>query len=187
MRQYSARVGNLYARRIGNWNKTTQFFDELGYSVRDTINQSLRKEMHQFRKKLIYNIMTQAFRGEWAPLSSKYSANKKENKNLIYLNTEKYVNNLVVKYTNQRAYVGFRKGVSYHRPKGRRIPIDLVARWMEYGEGTTPARPLWNPTWNQMGGTAGMEQRIADKVYQKLKKLSSNTGVKIDRSKINRR
>ena len=183
MKQYSATVGKLVARRVGTWNKTTQFFNELGFDVRSTANRAIRTEMHEFRRKLIFNIVTQAFRGQWPALSKKYSQNKKQNKNMIYMNTEKYINNLVVKYTNDRAYVGFRKGVSYRR-KGKTIPIDLVARWMEYGAGNVPARPLWGPTFNQMGGTKGVETRISDKIYRHLKNKSRGTGIKINKGNI---
>lgn len=189
MSKYGRGIGKVYTKKIGNWQKAANFFGSLGYNIDDSVKRAQKEEVVEFKKALVRAIVTQKYAGTalWPPLKPRTTYRKKDNKNSIYMDTEKYVNSIVAKVQGNMATVGFRKGVTYKRKGRKAVTIDQVAIWMEYGTQTSPARPLWRPTLRDQGGTRGIRDRITDKLYRKLKRLAAGTGVKIDRGEIRKR
>lgn len=182
-------LGKAYAKKIGDWDKAIRFFSNLGFDISDSVKRATKEEADGFKRALVRAIVTQQYAGTplWPPLKPRTRYRKKDNKNKIYMDTEKYVNSILVRVENGVYSVGFRKGVTYKRKGQRTVTIDQVARWMEYGTSTSPARPLWAPTLRKRGGTRGIRDRIADKLYRKLKRLAAGTGIQINRRDIRTR
>lgn len=189
MSKYGRGIGKIYTKKIGDWEKVTQFYAGLGLNVDKTVKRAQKEEVVEFKKALVRAIVTQKYAGTglWPPLRPKTTYRKKDNKNSIYMDTEKYVNSIVVKIQGSVARVGFRAGVTYKKKGQRSVSIEQVAFWMEYGTSRAPARPLWGPTLQERGGTRRIRDRIADKLFNRLKRLASGTPIQINRGDIRRR
>lgn len=64
-------------------------------------------------------------------------------------------------------------GVPRTAKNRRGISIAFYAQLHEYGTSRMPARPLWEPSFQEMGGNAGVNAIVATAIYNKIKKLRS--------------
>lgn len=179
----------VQAKRVGNWEKAIQFYSKLGFDIRDSVKRAQKEEVTELKKAIVRAIVTQKYAGtsKWPALKPTTTYRKKDNKNMIYMDTEKYVNSIMVRVEGSVASVGFRKGVTYKRRGGRSVTLEQVARWMEYGTRRQPARPLWGPSIQERGGARGIRDRVTDKLFRKLRKLAAGTGIIIERGDIRKR
>lgn len=189
MSKYGKGIGRVYTKKIGNWAGVTNFFAGLGLNVERQVKRAQKEEAVEFKKALVRAIVTQKYAGTsmWPPLKPKTRYRKKDNKNSIYMETEKYVNNIVVKIRGNAAIVGFRDGVTYKKKGQRSVTLEQVAIWMEYGTNRSPARPLWAPTLKERGGTRAIRDRIADKLFNRIKRLAQGTPIVVNRGDIRKR
>src|SRR5690554_486987 len=154
-------TGTLTARKIGNWDEAIKFIDKLGYNIKPAAIKAQRIEANEIKRKVVLHMLKQDL--PWEPLSKSTIARKKQNKNLVYLDTEKYMESIRVWTNHSRVFVGVPKGILYKKG-GRVTTVDQVAIWMEYGtpnrSNPVPARPIWNPTIQEVGGARGIRDRV---------------------------
>lgn len=180
------RIARLTAQKLGNWDAAIEFFDKLGYNVKDTALTAQRKETTELKKKVVGHILAQDL--PWAPLSPNTKKRKQPyNRNKVYIDTETYLNSVTTWTEGNHSYVGIKKGTTYKNRKDRSVTVDQVAMWMEYGTKNTPARPLWAPSINEMGGAGGMRDRIAKAIYNRLKRVSSGSPVEVTYKEVRRK
>jgi len=179
------RVGGLVVKKVGNWDSTINAIGKLGPTLKEEAKKSQRRLANSMKEAIIGHIYAQDLK--WAPLRPN-TLKRKQNKNryMIYLDTETYVNAIVVLSSPKGISVGIRKGQPYKGRKDRSITVDQVAMWMEFGTSRMEARPLWQPTIEEFGGAKGLRDKIAKDIYERAKRLSKGTALNVTYSGIRR-
>lgn len=104
---------------------------------------------HEMRNALRAAIKNQRYKKQWAPLSVRYLEHKREhNLSLNIWEASSYlIESITVRKYGDHYIVGFPHNKVY---PGTRIRVEQVAKWMEYGTETMPARPLFGRIYEYM-------------------------------------
>ena len=175
-RRQPGRLNVLTVKKIGDWNGAIRFCSSMGYEVRKKAEKAQWDICKKLKQIVIAHLLAQDL--NWEPLSRKTRQNKKENKNLILIDTEIYLDNIKVWKESGAARVGVKKGVLYKRGDNT-ISLERVAILNEFGTSRVPARPLWNPSIEELGGEEGIRDFVASAIYRRLKWLSRGTPIKV--------
>lgn len=171
----------LTARKIGNWNEAIRFCKSMGKDVRQAAIDGQWEQAKKLKQIIIGHILAQDL--PWQPLSPKTVRNKRQNKRMIYVDTEKFLEAIALWKDGDRVFMGVKKGITYKRKDGN-VTVDQVAIWNEFGTRRAPARPLWNPSIAEMGGAKKIRDNIADTIYRRLKWLSRGTPMQVTKGDI---
>lgn len=90
---------------------------------------------------------------------------------LLYWSSQYY--HAVGVYTRGRnIFVGVKSSVKKTRPDGRTSGLTLlqVAKVLEFGGGKIPARPLWIPLFESVGGKAKFKQELVKEIRKQIRK-----------------
>lgn len=177
------RISPFIAKKVGDWRGVIQFFDKMGIEVKKKTIQAQFDICKKLRQKVVGHILAQDL--QWATLSRSTQKNKRENKTLIYIDTELYLNSIKVWKDGNGAYVGIKKGTVYKRKTGA-VNLERVAIWMEYGTHKQPARPVWGPSMQELGGKEGIRDFVVDAIFRRLKWLAKGKPLKVTRKQINK-
>lgn len=175
------RLNTLTAQAIGDWQGVYRFFDSMGIEVKKKALQAQWDICKQLKRVVVGHILAQDL--PWEKLAPATRRNKTENKDMIYIDSETYLNNIKVWKHNGQAFVGVKKGTTYKRKSGN-VSLERVAIWMEFGTSKMPARPLWGPSIEELGGPKGMRDFVADAIYRRLKWLAKGKPIKVTRKSI---
>lgn len=172
------RAGVLVTKKMGNWEGTLRMLKNLGYDVTDAYRKSQTDFAKSLRDRVIQHIKAQDL--HWASLSplTKLRKNQK-NRNKIYVDTETYLKSIMILKDGNNISVGLKRGQPYKGRKDRSVTVDQVAMWMEFGTSKAPARPLWQPSIEEMGGAKGFRDKIASDIYERVKRISRGTGMTV--------
>lgn len=176
------RLTNFTVKKVGKWNEAIRFCSSMGYEVHKKTLTAQWEISKRLRRIVIGHLLAQDLPG-WDDLSPRTLRNKKENKEYKLIDTELYLNNIKVWKQSGTAYVGIKKGLLYKR-KGNTIEVERVAIWNEFGNRRVPARPLWNPSIEELGGPDGIRDYIASAIFRRLKWLSRGTPVRVTKSQL---
>lgn len=172
------------AEKVGDWSGVIGFFNGMGIEVKKKTIQAQYDICKEIKRRLIGHILSQDL--GWAPLAPRTQRKKKNHKTDAYIDTELYMKSIKVWKDGNKAYVGIKKGVVYKR-KGGNVTLDRVARWMEYGttgRSQQPARPLWAPTIDEVGGAEGIRDFVVDAIFRRLKWLAGKKPIKITKNRV---
>ena len=92
---------------------------------------------------------------------------------LLYWSSQYY--HAIGLYTRGRnIFVGVESGVKKTRPDGRNSGLTLlqVAKILEFGGGKVPARPLWIPLFESVGGKAKFKQELVKEIRKQVRKYT---------------
>lgn len=170
MAKRASRIGKISAMKMGDWDGVIDYLGKLGPKASRVVQRAQKEEAKKVIDKVIGHIRSQDL--AWLPLSRDYQERKSlANRNNIYLNTEVMIESMGVWKVGKTYFAGIKKGAAYkNRSRGSsKTTVDAVARWMEFGTRHMPARPLWNPTFREVGGAYGIRNRIAKALYNDLK------------------
>jgi hypothetical protein len=171
----------MVAKTVGDWSGVIKFFKDSGIEVRKKTMDAQWEICKKLKSILIRHIIANDL--NWANLSPITRANKKENKNMIYMDTELYINSIQVWRNGLNAQVGLKKGATYRRKSGS-VSLERVAMWMEYGTQKMPARPLWAPSIEELGGKEGIRDFVVDAIFRRLKWLAKGKPIKITKRQV---
>lgn len=92
---------------------------------------------------------------------------------LLYWSSQYY--HAVGVYTRGRnIFVGVKSGVKKTRPDGYDSGLTLlqVAKILEFGSSKIPARPLWIPLFESVGGKAKFKQELVKEIRKQIRKYT---------------
>lgn len=175
------RLNAFTATKIGDWKGVEKFFGSLGIEMKKKISQAQWDICKKLRDTVIDHITAQDL--NWEDLSERTVKLKKKNKDLILIDTETYVSNIKMWRANGVVNVGVKKGTTYKRKSGS-VSLERVAIWLEYGTSKMPARPLWNPSFEELGGKEGMRDYVVDAIFRRLKWLAKGKPITITKKSV---
>lgn len=148
---------------FGNWAMARNASSTLP----QTIKRSIRSAEEKVAKKLIKivkgHIQNQDL--NWVPLSPQSIKRKGHDK--VYIFTGTYLNSIKFWQKNYTVHIGIPRGI--YEPRNR-IELWKIATWMETGmpSRNLPARPVWGPSVEELGGRGGMQEIIEETLRRKL-------------------
>ena len=92
---------------------------------------------------------------------------------LLYWSSQ-YYHAIGVYKRGRNIFVGVNSGVKKTRPDGRNSGLTLlqVAKILEFGGGKVPARPLWIPLFESVGGKAKFKQELVKEIRKQIRKYT---------------
>lgn len=93
-------------------------------------------------------------RYNWTPLSQKYLEDKIEKgyDERIYIRSGEFLNSISWGVTHKKVWTGIPSRIMHtgkfersDEPDRKPFPMRVLARWLEYGTGKIPPRPIWRP------------------------------------------
>ena len=92
---------------------------------------------------------------------------------LLYWSSQ-YYHAIGVYKRGRNIFVGVNSGVKKTRPDGRNSGLTLlqVAKILEFGGGKVPARPLWIPLFESVGGKAKFKQELVKEIRKQVRKYT---------------
>lgn len=101
----------------------------------------------------------------WEPLS--LGTIDKKRHDLILIDTETYLNSIDRFQSGYNIFVGVKKGIM--EPKTG-MEVSRIAALHEFGTELIPARPLWEPSINELGGKSGIKEQFLNDLASRLTK-----------------
>lgn len=175
------RTALIQIQRIGNWNEVVRFFGELAPNIGVTAVLAQKQIARKLKKIVVGHLVAQDL--GWEPLSESTLKLKTKNADLILIETEKYLNSIKITDNGKRIMVGVPTNIFYQRT-GQVVQVSRVAAWQEYGTKKIPARPLWGPSIEELGGVKGIRDFVATAIYVKLRTAARGKGITIEKSSI---
>ena len=92
---------------------------------------------------------------------------------LLYWSSQ-YYHAIGVYKRGRNIFVGVNSGVKKTRPDGHTSGLTLlqVAKILEFGGGKVPARPLWIPLFESVGGKAKFKQELVKEIRKQVRKYT---------------
>lgn len=92
---------------------------------------------------------------------------------LLYWSSQ-YYHAIGVYKRGRNIFVGVNSSVKKTRPDGRNSGLTLlqVAKILEFGGGKVPARPLWIPLFESVGGKAKFKQELVKEIRKQVRKYT---------------
>jgi hypothetical protein len=152
----------------GDWKGATEMLGTLDTKIRRGIQAAQRSQGQKLVRIVKNHILDQDL--DWAPKKHP----EKSGDPRVYIDTEAYYNAITEWQENLIHYIG----VKSDKTNGRGQNIAYYAYLLEYGwtsrgGNNVPARPLWQPSIDEMGGQEGWKKAIADDIRRKFKPFES--------------
>lgn len=178
---YNSLIPRFEIRDNGNWVRLEKVASELAPSIKlgyDEAVDLFAKKLKDIVKRAIASGTPPKGSGiAWAPHSEatirRYGAH-----NIYYLSGE-YMRSVDIYRYRSRTLIGLpinRK----HTATNTRLTLNQLAVLLEYGGKYIPARPLWRPAMNAVGGRAKLRENIIKSIR---KKIMARTGLRANQIK----
>lgn len=175
---------------LGNWALTQKIIKELPGDVKESYRQAQRSFGKKLERKVKRHLRNQDL--PWKELAESTVKRKKSQE--ILIETSDYYN--AIRTYSSGPYtisVGVKEGVYKLRGKGEnesKISIADYAAIHERGHvfengRVVPKRPLWVPTWKEMGGKEGMANEVIDAVNKVLARKGISQYFEVGKKKTN--
>lgn len=111
----------------------------------------------------------------WPKLNTKYKRRKikKGFDPRTLISTRTYLSNIDMwsRKNGWHLFVGVRKGVFSRNINGKKNKVDVatIATYHEFARKKKKKRPLWNPTFRELGGTKGIRNIYVEEIERGLK------------------
>lgn len=145
----------------GNWLGVKLALAQLPSSVNSSAIWGQRKVAEGLVKRVKQHLNRQDL--GWVPKSSKTNSGDSR----VLIDTETYYNNIKAWKQGNTYNAGVKK--SAYNAHG--ISVAYYANLHETGTDRLPARPLWAPSFKEMGGHKGVKKIVTQAIYDKVKKL----------------
>lgn len=164
---------------LGNWKLAEKILKDLPKDVKEGYRQAQRNFGGKLQRTVKRHMRNQDLK--WKPLAK--STLKRKGNGIILMESLQYYNEIRVYSSGPYSIsVGVRPNIMKLDEKGNTtIDIATYASLHERGHvfnngRRIPKRPLWVPSWNEMGGKQGMAKEVIDSVNRVLeRKLRSET------------
>lgn len=176
-RRISPRALSPQIELFGDWMKTKYILRTIDKTMMVGVMAGQRSAAQKLKRIVRRNIRENGGRIGWAPVSStyaKYKSSKGYDPTNLYTMTGLYYQNIEVWRSGSRYNVGLKSGVRHQR-KGSTLTLAQIARVLESGSTVRniKARPLWTPSFKQLGGTTKIKSivlwHIRDHIYKAYK------------------
>lgn len=171
MIQSLTHYNNIQVKAFGDWNRAKSFIRNLSPSIRASVlwgQEKAAKELVKIVKAHIRN-QTVPAGTSWAPLAD--STISRKGSSDWYLENMEYYDSIGTWREAYTFYAGIRRG-----EKNRNgIEIAKLANILEMGTDKIPARPLWGPSLDEMGGFDGMRAIVLAVLEKKLRIEAGDT------------
>jgi hypothetical protein len=148
-------------KMIGDWRGAKRGLQELPFMVKSSALWGQRKAAERLVKIVKAHINNQDL--GWAPRSANTSSNDPR----TLVDNEDYYKNIKAWRKNELYYAG----VPRDKYNGKGVRISDYATIHEHGAKGLPARPLWAPSFQEVGGAKGIRAIIVDSIYAKVRNL----------------
>lgn len=151
-------------RKEGDWIKTRRVLAGIGGATTRGYKLGQLAFANKMLKQVRRNIRNNGGSIGWPPVSSRYADYKsrlgKDPNNLLVL-SGLYYKSIHVWEKNGIYYTGVKHGVRYPQERGG-LTVGQVAKILETGSlvMNIPARPLWKPSYRQIGGNLGVKKTM---------------------------
>ena len=141
-------------KKTGDWARVKNFIRNLNGELSGAQDDWITRVTLYAEAQAVKHISTQDLR--WTPLKPATIAAKvrKGQSEDIYVATSTYFQSITSYAKNGKGYVGVNKTATY----ADGMKVSDIAKLMEFGGGSMPARPLWQPTFKEAlawGSTKG--------------------------------
>ena len=148
--------------RTGNWEYVIASLTRtIPQEVMSSAVWGQRKAAEQLVKIVKNHIMRQDL--PWTPKKNPSSSGSWR----LYIDTGQYLSSVETWQKNGIRFVGIKP----HKHHKDGVPVSDIAVWMEYGTKHMPARPLWGPSLEDLGGEKGVKRIIEGVIRNKLLRL----------------
>lgn len=175
-------TGKNSVELFGDWDGCTKFLNSMGYEVDKKVKDSLWVYAKKLRDIVKNHIIHQDL--NLADTSERTKKLKKQNKDLILIDTEVYVQNIKAWRDRGNVYVGVKRNLLQKRKGQPPVPVDKIASWLEEGTRKMPPRPHWKPSIEEMGGKEGLKEFVIDAIFRRLKWLARGKEIVVTRSSV---
>lgn len=160
--------GRLTIKPYGNWQRAQGFISTLSPTVLGSVMYAQKKFMEDLASRAKNHLKNQDL--AWEPLAP--STERTKGHSLILINTYTYQSNIKAWRSGFTYYAGVKRGIYYETEDGTGAEVALVAGLHERGyttpSGRIPARPLWAPSIQEMGGMEGIRGATVETVVRNL-------------------
>lgn len=159
-------------RKLGRWNKALLLTRKLPASVTVGYVAGQRSIMGKFLRIVTGHLKRQDL--PWEDLDYHYRRSKTQNNDKILIHTGLYLRSITMIQKNNAVYVGVKKGIPHRNKKaGFNTQVHVVAAMHEHGgkvwgKANLPARPLWRPSYEELGGDAAIQKAVLQGVRASL-------------------
>lgn len=144
----------------GDWKKTQRILAKLPIDLKVVSLQGQRKAAEKIARIAKAHINNQDL--GWAPRAD----NTKSLDDRILVDSETYLRSIKAWRAGNTYYVGVPKGTYNYRG----IDVADYAVYHEYGFGKNIARPLWGPSFRDVGGKKGVTEIIVKAMAERIRK-----------------
>lgn len=150
-------------RAVGDWRGANAMFRNFSRDIKRAFKSSQENVAKKLLRKVKGHLKKQDL--GWVPLSQKTIDRKGHA--IALIDSGAYYRSIKFWQVSYTVYVGVRRGVL--NSDGNEIA--RIAVWQEYGTRYIPARPLWRPSIEEIGGPVGMRNDVQRSMYWKLRKM----------------
>lgn len=137
---------------FGDWELTRRMLLTLDDTLTAALHKANKEAAKRLRRTVRRNIRESGGSIGWAPLKPETKKLKKrrgQDPDRILFATGLYYRSITIWNKGTNYYVGVKRGI---RHRGMNKTVGEIARLHESGTSHIPARPLWAPSYRQMGG-----------------------------------
>jgi hypothetical protein len=146
---------------LGNWERVTRAIEDLPKSIRVASVRGQKKAAEKLIKIVKGHINNQDL-GWFQRSDSTHSGDSR-----ILVDTEAYLNAIKFWRVGELYYAGVKR--TAFNSKGERISDYALIN--EFGSARIPARPLWGPSFEEMGGEKGIKRIVSREIHNQARKL----------------
>lgn len=147
----------------GNWGEINRQFKNLPREVNSSIVWGQRKAAEKLVKIVKAHINNQDL--GWAARSPRTTPNDPR----VLVDMGEYYDSI----SAWRKYGVYYAGVPRDKYNSKGTRISEYALINELGSGDIPARPLWGPSFEELGGPHGVRDIVMQAIYRKLRELNT--------------
>lgn len=161
---------------VGDWDRVEASLKALGPGIAASAMYGQQNAAEKFVKNLKSNIRSNRFNNPY-PVRGNSSG-------VPLIDTETYINNIKAFRSGGRYFAGIKRGVKNH--KGTK-ELSRVAAFLEGGTRKMPPRPVWKPTYDEMGGALGIKAIIMAPINAKIATVLGTKNFKLSSKILNHR
>lgn len=175
-------LGVVRVSATGNWAEALKVFKDLGPGIKVAAIEAQSQVALVVLKKVQNHLIKQDL--GWRKLNPRYQSQKAAQglDTRILLARWTYFKN--IKYWTNRGgwkvYVGVKPGVYTRTLSGERSTLDVarIAAIHEFSRGKR-RRPLWNPTFKELGGKSGLKTLFIKNLHTQLRRQKLGKYIKL--------
>lgn len=162
---------------LGDWMRTRALINGLSSAVKAGTRAGQRSAANKLLRVIKRNIRENGGSIGWPPLSARYEKSKLSRggrSNNLLVMTGLYYRSIHTWNRGNNYYVGVKKRLKHPGSKGR-LTVAQIATVLEHGSESQkiPARPLWRPSFKQLGGTKTIKGlilwHVREEIYRRYK------------------